>query len=302
MSQAFNRYSYVLNAPLALTDPSGFAPPVFGEVVHVTDGAGAVDQTTRSHDYVQLCGDSSVAHRDRPCGSSYTIYLADGAVTITGTVSGGVLTPTRGSICSICTAGPLPLFISNQFVVPTPDSICLNCTEGASLLTFSGSAISYFAVSSSAHTGRALHRDELFLDQTGSWIRSFVESEVAARMFENYWLGLGDITLTDEQFVAIVLATDNSAVFNMPVMVVNGTEYYVQQVSNYGGSQYAQAFGTATLFRSLDGVAVGFRDTYNMNWFATRSWMSHAQVFGVSTAAFATGNGVPFRTCYGIGC
>jgi uncharacterized protein RhaS with RHS repeats len=86
-SQAFNRYSYVLNNPLSLTDPSGFSPDHIGtvgrETIHADGGSGGGE-----HDQIsgvgEICQDSGCQNAAAPApvgarGFSGTSFLLHGA-------------------------------------------------------------------------------------------------------------------------------------------------------------------------------------------------------------------------------
>ena len=109
---------------------------------------------------------------------------------------------------------------------------------------------------------------ENHLDWLGELIRINAGSDFSKAMFERYWTGGGDYTLTISEFndlisQAIYLGTPKST-------VLNACPAYSQGISLYGSPVYKDAIGTATIYLDMDKSPIGFYDEYNFNVFPFR--------------------------------
>lgn len=101
----------------------------------------------------------------------------------------------------------------------------------------------------------------------GRKIQSRAEGDYAKELFENFWNGGGDITLTDEQFadIASLAKIKEEGGF----VERNGRYVKYKRVSFYG-TKYAAAFGDADMYFDVFGRPVGFSDTYDFNPYPIR--------------------------------
>ncbi|MBX2897712.1 MAG: hypothetical protein KF763_19885 [Cyclobacteriaceae bacterium] len=142
------------------------------------------------------------------------------------------------------------------------------------------------------------------LGSIGNAIRDRAGSDFSKDMFENYWLGKGDLILSQDRFLDIWGAADD---FDSKGMRRKGTEYilpngakvYAKQINFYKSDVYKNAFGTATLIFDTNDVVVGFYDYYNFNSRTSRSWDAEIKTRSVREASRFS-NAMPFRIGYGV--
>jgi hypothetical protein len=142
------------------------------------------------------------------------------------------------------------------------------------------------------------------LGKVGNEIRSFLKSDFAKDLFEQYWLGKGDYWLSKKEFENVVLAAEKAGAKNIPgtVVVIHGHEYIQKIISFYGSERYAKAFGTATMIYTKQGNAVGFFDTYDFDYrWGQRTIGAELQTDAVNLASHYAGNASVYRIFYNMG-
>jgi hypothetical protein len=105
----------------------------------------------------------------------------------------------------------------------------------------------------------------------GMFIRSFLESSFDKEMFNNFWLGKGDVNLTAAQFKNIALEAKRLGIdFSKGKWVTRNNQYVLETVvSFYGSKEYAASLGRATMYFDYQGNAVGLVDYFD---FDAKSW------------------------------
>lgn len=140
------------------------------------------------------------------------------------------------------------------------------------------------------------------MNMIGKAIRSRLDSKFEKEAFDQYWLSIGDKTLSASEFSEIVAAAETLTITSTQTVEIGGKVYTSKQVSFYGNESYDQALGTATIIYK-GSVAKGFRDYYNFDqkpW-GTRSFKSEFQTRLVGGAGSSSG-AKPYKMCYGVGC
>ncbi|MFV1883671.1 MAG: RHS repeat domain-containing protein [Balneola sp.] len=99
---------------------------------------------------------------------------------------------------------------------------------------------------------------------------SQLDSEIEKDLFENFWLGLGDIYLTDSEFNELKEAILNEGKITSSNDVnfsIFGLEFNFKRsvVSLYSSSKYDRAFGSLTVFTTSEGVPVAVHDYYDFD-------------------------------------
>lgn len=124
------------------------------------------------------------------------------------------------------------------------------------------------------------------LGTEGNLIRGFMHPGFTQDMFENYWLGKGDVDLSDARFKDI---TDYAGTLPLPtgknagwVTGPNGETLQKRMYNLYGSPDYRRSLGTSTLFYDQSGKPVGFYDYYNFDPSTpqhprNRSWDAEAE-------------------------
>lgn len=141
------------------------------------------------------------------------------------------------------------------------------------------------------------------LGSLGNEIRNRAGSDFSKDMFENYWLGKGDVNLSQSRFNDIVKHAGAGGK-GSNVILSNSQPGVARVHSFYGDSNpYALVLGRATIFYQ-GGVPVGFQDGYNFNWRwmwgeGSRTIPNELKTRAVSTAGFLYG-AEPFNIYYGI--
>lgn len=138
----------------------------------------------------------------------------------------------------------------------------------------------------------------------GNAIRDRAGSDFSKDMFENYWLGRGDLILSQDRFLDIWSAAEDLDSKGMrrkgtEYTLPNGEKVYAKQISFYKSEVYKNAFGTATLIFDTNDLVVGFYDYYNFNSRTSRSWDAELKTRSVREASRFS-NATPFRIGYGV--
>ena len=113
--------------------------------------------------------------------------------------------------------------------------------------------------------------ETMSLGPVGNMIRSFLSSDFSKTLFENYWLGKGDIKLSGKEFAGVLmyLKQPGTYVRNGDALLIgeSGRSYSgaIATANFYSSENYALAFGTAEVFLNKRGHIVGFYDEYNFN-------------------------------------
>jgi hypothetical protein len=122
----------------------------------------------------------------------------------------------------------------------------------------------------------------------GNSIRDRAGSDYAKGLFENYWLGSGNVVLTKERFCDIVgYAQSTGQSSNKGVLTNFHGQASIAVVTNfYNSDTYSTAFGRATIYYDLNGDAIGFHDNYDFNSlpFGTRSFGNEMKTRAVNAA------------------
>lgn len=89
-------------------------------------------------------------------------------------------------------------------------------------------------------------------------------------LFMRYWLGEGDLRLSDAQFAHIAseinrLGPDAVSADHTALVLGHRQVGYTAQVNFYGSDTYDFAFGSATVHFNMQGQPTGFYDKYNFN-------------------------------------
>ena len=141
------------------------------------------------------------------------------------------------------------------------------------------------------------------LGYVGNEIRARAGSDFSQDMFENYWLGKGDVHLSQSRFNDIV-SNAGAGVKLRNVTLSNGQPGVARWHSFYSDSNpYALVLGGATIYYQ-GGSPVGFQDGYDFNWRwmwgeGSRTVHNELKTRAVSTAGFFYG-AEPFNMYYGI--
>ncbi len=140
------------------------------------------------------------------------------------------------------------------------------------------------------------------LGYIGNQIRDRAGSDFSKSLFENYWTGGGDMTLSADRFNAIANAAKRLQREYYFVTLSNGQSGVKAITDFYGNEEYSPAFGRATLYYNQRGQAVGFSDVYN---FDPKAWGVRPKSAEIKTrmvnAAGVVYGAQPFNITYGIG-
>jgi len=122
-------------------------------------------------------------------------------------------------------------------------------------------------------------------------------------MFENYWLGKGDVPLSRERFDAIVRHADTISPIKVDEDFTDSGQRILRKSYNFSGSgELGQALGTASIFYNGP-KAIGFYDEYNFDpkpFFSDeseRTTLQEIQTRGVR--AIGPRSAKPFEITYG---
>ena len=136
----------------------------------------------------------------------------------------------------------------------------------------------------------------------GDNIRNRAGSDFSKDLFENYWLGGGDMTLSTDRFNAIANAAKKLPRQLYSVTLSNGQPGTLAIVNFYGNAEYSLAFGRATIYYNRQGQPVGFYDYYD---FDPKAWGIRPNSAEIKTrmvnAAGALYGAQPYSITYGIG-
>ena len=101
-------------------------------------------------------------------------------------------------------------------------------------------------------------------------------SQIESDYFHRYWYAEGDKILTNDEFDAIISATDNLESPDPSSVTINKKKYVYKQYDLSNDSTYGGALGTCTIF--YDGTTpVGFKDDYD---FDPKPWGVRESEFG----------------------
>ncbi|WP_222116056.1 RHS repeat domain-containing protein [Algoriphagus algorifonticola] len=112
-----------------------------------------------------------------------------------------------------------------------------------------------------------------FQDQTrpdllgyGNFYRNQMGTEAGKDMFERYWLGKGDMTLTQSQFeeIASLAKAKGADKIEGKKIELNGKEVIAKVISFYG-TVHANSLGSSTLYYDLNNNPVGFYDVFDFD-------------------------------------
>src|SRR4029078_11891784 len=97
-------------------------------------------------------------------------------------------------------------------------------------------------------------------------------------MFDNYWLGKGDVILSHERFKDIAdRARTRQPQSLKDVTGPNGESLQQRGYNLYGFPDYRRSLGSSTLFYDAGGKPVGLYDNYNFDSGGKdRDWVSEA--------------------------
>ena len=142
----------------------------------------------------------------------------------------------------------------------------------------------------------------------GNLIRDKAGSEFSKNLFENYWLGKGDIELTSKKFEAILLYIKENNPKRYDKKYINivtndnrKLKGYKQAVSFYLSSEFDRAFGVATIILNSKNEIIGFYDYYNFDpkeW-GIRSIKNELITRSVYYLSILSSNAKPFAIRYG---
>ena len=136
----------------------------------------------------------------------------------------------------------------------------------------------------------------------GNQIRDRAGSEFSQDMFENYWLGNGDVNLSSARFNDI-LTHQGTVSATSNITLSNGQPGIKKVHSFYNSNEYGLALGRATIFYTSSGVPVGLIDTYDFDpktW-GVRSYDAEIKTRAVNVAASIYGiNARGFKIRYGL--
>jgi hypothetical protein len=153
---------------------------------------------------------------------------------------------------------------------------------------------------SSQTQGGPSQNKRLELKGPGMFYRGYMGSEAGKDMFERYWLGQGDMTLTKEQFEDIVKVARMQGADKMQGVdkTLNGPPVMAKVVSFYG-TKYGNSIGSGTVFYDCDNNPIGFFDYFNFDskpW-GKRSFSAELKTRLVNTDGEANG-AKPFKIVY----
>lgn len=135
----------------------------------------------------------------------------------------------------------------------------------------------------------------------GNQIRERAGSTFSKQIFDNYWRGGGDFSISASRFESIVKASKGLPGTNYPANLTSGRIGTARVISFYQSSEYALALGTSTIFYNNKGQPVGFYDYYDFDskkW-GTRSTSNELKTRAVDAAGSIHG-AIPFSISYGI--
>jgi RHS repeat-associated protein len=285
-SQSYNRYSYVLNNPLTLFDPSGFGP------------ASKTKPILRDGTATQYGGGGSGVWRAAgvaigtlfglpPAGSILLGHLFSILFGSDGSGGGGG----GGSLSGMASVGVMGGGGGG------------NAKEGGFLAGAMGGRPSPSAaperVDATSVGARLSQGGRPDLGRIGNSIRDQVESPLEKDLLEHYWLGRGtNVVLTEDQFGRVV-----DVVSGLPQpdaeAVSLGDQTLLRRQFGFPPGEFDAAFGTGSVFYNQEGRAIGFYDRYNFDMRWRGSLGPTGKVIGVRAACALAGNCVPFDITYG---
>lgn len=133
-------------------------------------------------------------------------------------------------------------------------------------------------------------RDDL--GYVGNNIRKRASSEFSKDMFENYWNGDGDIELTGERFMGVLLYVKDN---DLKMSDLESTSFTdsdgdegkgTQRVASfYNSVEYKDTFGSATLNYTSKARIIGIYDKYDFN---KQPWGQRSTISEITTRAIKT--------------
>lgn len=134
----------------------------------------------------------------------------------------------------------------------------------------------------------------------GRIICRILDDSLSCQLFSNYWVGNGDIKLSEEQFSDIEIYIKELQLLNGKAKdsLQQEGELWRESISFYG-TKYAKAFGVATVYTDATDSIVGFEDYYDFDaqkW-GTRPYNWELLVRIVSLLSPRTA--LPFKISYG---
>jgi hypothetical protein len=94
--------------------------------------------------------------------------------------------------------------------------------------------------------------------------REFAGSAFSKDLFERYWFGDGNLELSDERFMGMLLFLKDSKPKITSVTKIDAN-IAAKVTSFYSSKEYDRAFGSATVYYNKSNEIIGFHDTYDFN-------------------------------------
>ncbi|GMQ30629.1 hypothetical protein Aconfl_32720 [Algoriphagus confluentis] len=110
------------------------------------------------------------------------------------------------------------------------------------------------------------HQTRPDLPGYGNFYRNQMGTEAGKDMFERYWLGKGDMTLTQSQFeeIASLAKAIGADKIEGKKIELNGKEVNAKVISFYG-TVHANSLGSSTLYYDLNNNPIGFYDVFDFD-------------------------------------
>jgi len=136
----------------------------------------------------------------------------------------------------------------------------------------------------------------------GGFLRNRLDSDIEKDNFEQFWLGRGDVTLTDEQFAMVVEAADATTIKDGYHIGTRNAAYFAYKFDFYN-TQFDGLLGSAWIIFDKSGNAVGLYDRYDFNpkeW-GERGIGAELKTRGVRVLDYYFGDSsMPFDIRYGV--
>ena len=132
-------------------------------------------------------------------------------------------------------------------------------------------------------------------------MRNQLDTTFERENFERYWLGLGDLELTDEQFQSIVSTLSSDMVINNAYHIGTGEAIYYAYKFDFYDTEFDGLLGSAWVIFDKSYNAVGLYDRYDFNakaW-SDRTLSNHIKTFGVRLVSPISSTAKPFTIRYG---
>ncbi len=143
------------------------------------------------------------------------------------------------------------------------------------------------------------------LGYIGNKIRDRAGSEFSKDMFENYWLGKGDVVISQDRFLSIWSAAmdiDSKGLSRKgkKYTLGNNAIVYAKTIDFYKSEEYKNVLGRATFIFDTNDTVIGFYDYYNFDAKkGARSLDAEVKTRMVREASRLS-NALPFRMGYGV--